>query len=168
MIWYLPVLDWTFEVFVILLWLPYNDENESSFFFLFLGLLIMILKKKIYPTEVISQHLQFLHLSQCSYKSWTCTHNIQLSFNLHQTISVCNVRAKNLTVFSILSTCDLFPNKPFTCLLYMSIENTVGNGEIAGKEQFLIYPVFYPIGELSTNFIKFVIVVCKLFEFGRV
>ena len=28
--------------------------------------------------------------------------------------------------------------------------------------------VFYPLGELSAIFIKFEIVVCKLFQFGRV
>ena len=28
--------------------------------------------------------------------------------------------------------------------------------------------VFYPFGELSVIFIRFVIVVCKLFQFGRV
>ena len=35
-----------------------------------------------------------------------------------------------------------FPNKPwaFTCLLYKSFENTVGKGEIALNEQFLLFP----------------------------
>ena len=28
----------------------------------------------------------------------------------------------------------------FTCLQYKSFENTVGNGEIARNEQFLLYP----------------------------
>ena len=34
----------------------------------------------------------------------------------------------------------------FTCLQYKSFENTVGKGEIARKEQFLLFPVsvFYP------------------------
>ena len=54
------------------------------------------------------------------------------------------------------------------CLQYNSFENTVGKGEIARNEQFLLFPVF------STRFnnffivIKFEIVVCKLFQFGRV
>ena len=30
------------------------------------------------------------------------------------------------------------------------------------------HSVFYPFGELSAIFIKFEIVVCKLFQFGRV
>ena len=46
-------------------------------------------------------------------------------------------------------------------------ENTVGNGEIAHYEQFLLYhSVFYPYRELSAIFIKFKIVICKLFQFG--
>ena len=48
-------------------------------------------------------------------------------------------------------------------------ENTVGKGEIAHNEQFLLSPsVFYPFEELSAILIKFEIVVCKLFQFGRV
>ena len=30
----------------------------------------------------------------------------------------------------------------FTCLQYKSFENTVGKGEIAHNEQFLLFPVF--------------------------
>ena len=57
----------------------------------------------------------------------------------------------------------------FTCLQYKSFENTVGKGEIARKEQFLLFhSVFYPLGELSDIFIKFQIVFCKFFEFERV
>ena len=57
----------------------------------------------------------------------------------------------------------------FTSLPYKSFENTVGKGEIAHNEQFLLYPsVFYPSEELSAIFIKFEIVVCKLFQFGIV
>ena len=44
----------------------------------------------------------------------------------------------------------------FTCLRHKSFENTVGKGEIARNE------------ELSYNFIKFDIVVCKLLQFERV
>ena len=37
---------------------------------------------------------------------------------------------------------NFFPNKPlfFTCLQYKSFENTVGKGEIACNEQFLLFP----------------------------
>ena len=53
------------------------------------------------------------------------------------------------------------------CLHYKSFENTAGKGEIALNKQFLIsHSVFYPLGELSAIFIKFEIVVCKLFQFG--
>ena len=45
----------------------------------------------------------------------------------------------------------------------MSFENTVGKGEIARNEQFLLsHSVFYLVIELSVVFIKFKIVVCKL------
>ena len=53
----------------------------------------------------------------------------------------------------------------FTCLHYKSLENTVGKGEIARKEQFLLFPQCFlnPFTEFSTIFIKFEIVICKLF-----
>ena len=55
------------------------------------------------------------------------------------------------------------------CSSYKSFENNVVKGEIARNEQFLLFPqCFYPSGELSAIFIKFKIVVCKLFRFERV
>ena len=56
----------------------------------------------------------------------------------------------------------------FMCLQYKSFEIIVGKGEIARHEQFLLFPVFYPLRDLSAFFIKLKIVVCKLFQFGRV
>ena len=57
----------------------------------------------------------------------------------------------------------------FTYLQYKSLENTVEKGEIVRYEQFLLFPQsFLPIGELSVILIKLKIVVCKLFQFGRV
>ena len=54
----------------------------------------------------------------------------------------------------------------FTCLQYKSFKNIVGKGEIAHNEQFLFSrSVFYPHKVLSAIFIKFKIVVCKLFQF---
>ena len=65
-----------------------------------------------------------------------------------------------------------FQNKPcfFTCLQYKSFENTVGKGEIARNEQFLLFPLcfLYPFKELSVIFIEVKIVVCKLFQLRRV
>ena len=43
----------------------------------------------------------------------------------------------------------------FTCLQYKSFENTTGTGAIALKEQFLHFPVFSHLGELSAIFITF-------------
>ena len=79
------------------------------------------------------------------------------------------------------------------CLQYKSFENTVGKGDIARNEQCLIFPqcflpvwgstrleqekllvtsnfffshsVFYLFEEISSIFIQFEIVVCKLFQF---
>ena len=85
----------------------------------------------------------------------------------------------------------------FTCLQYRSFENTVGKGEIAHNEQFLLFPqcflplwrtlsfssnsklssansftledtVFSTLLENSVILIKFKIVICKFFHFGRV
>ena len=57
----------------------------------------------------------------------------------------------------------------YTCLQYKSFENTLGKEKIAHNEQFLAsHSVFLPFGELSATFFKFEIVVCKLFQFGRV
>ena len=54
----------------------------------------------------------------------------------------------------------------FTCLQYKSFENTVGKGEIARNEQFLLFPqCFLPVWRTAL-LIKFEIVICKVF--GRV
>ena len=45
----------------------------------------------------------------------------------------------------------------------------LGKEEIAHNKQFLLsHSVFYPFGELSTIFIKFEIVICKLFQLGNI
>ena len=45
----------------------------------------------------------------------------------------------------------------------------MGNGEISRMSNFSFScSVFYPFGKLSTVFIEFKIVVCKIFQFGRV
>ena len=36
------------------------------------------------------------------------------------------------------------------------------------NEKFLVTSVFYPFEEFSATFVKFEIVVCKLFQFGKV
>ena len=65
----------------------------------------------------------------------------------------------------------LFPKQALdiTCQQYKSFENTVGKGEIACYEQFLLFPqCFYPFWTVFFHFIIFKIVVCQLFQFGRV
>ena len=55
------------------------------------------------------------------------------------------------------------------CLQYKCY-NTVGKGDIAHNEQHLPFSTVFSIilGELSAIFVKFEIVVCKLFQFGTV
>ena len=86
------------------------------------------------------------------------------AFNLDQfKILLFGKELKKLETGSVLRKVNPFPNKPwfFTCLQYKSFENTVGKGEIARNEQFLVFPhsVFYPFEKLSAIFIKFEIVV---------
>ena len=69
-----------------------------------------------------------------------------------------------------------FPNKPwFSCVWYTSLLKTLWE-----KDKLLVtsnfsffhsvfyHSVFYPLGKLSSIVIKFKIVLCKLFQFGRV
>ena len=70
-----------------------------------------------------------------------------------------------------LSLINPFPNKPF----YLDVCSTSLLKTLWKKEKLLImsnfsfsHGVFYPFGELSAIFIKFKIVGCKLFQFGRV
>ena len=72
---------------------------------------------------------------------------------------------KKLT--QILSVTILVKRGPvFTSLQYKSFENSMGKGEIAHKQAIFLFPTlfFTCFGELSINFIKFEIVVCKLFK----
>ena len=64
-----------------------------------------------------------------------------------------------------------FPNKPW----FLRVCSTSLLKTMWEKEKLLMtcsfsffHSVFYPFGELSAVFIKFKIVVCKLFQFGRV
>ena len=68
------------------------------------------------------------------------------------------------------SVLNRFPNKPwFLCVYRASLLKTLGKGEIARNEQFLLFPqCFLPFGELSTIFIRLEIAVCKLFHFRSV
>ena len=64
-----------------------------------------------------------------------------------------------------------FPNKPWflMCLQDKSFENNWGKGEIAHNEQFLLSPtVLIPYWKTFHHFHQITIVVCKVFQFGRV
>ena len=66
-----------------------------------------------------------------------------------------------LTHSHTMTPFDALGNKPF--------ENTVGKGEIARNEQFLLFPqCFLPVWITFGHFLQILIVVCKLFLFGRV
>ena len=56
----------------------------------------------------------------------------------------------------------------FMCVQYKSFENTVGKEEIACNERFLCFPrCFLPYEEVFPMFIKYEIVVFRLFLFGH-
>ena len=57
----------------------------------------------------------------------------------------------------------------FICLHCKSFENNVGKGESACNKQFLLSPqCFEQVWRIPAIFIKFEIVVCSFFQFGRV
>ena len=76
-----------------------------------------------------------------------------------------------LTLYHTITTFNPFPNKPwFLRVCWTSLLKTLWE-----KKKLLVtsnfsfsHSVFYPFGKLSAIFIKFEIVVCKLFQFGRV
>ena len=94
-------------------------------------------------------------------EQWTMVREEWILSQWLQSILRTNIgRAMGLSSSSLTHSHLLTPlgNKPF--------ENTVGKGEIACNEQFLLFPqCFLPI---SFIFVKSEIVVCKLFQFGRV
>ena len=58
---------------------------------------------------------------------------------------------------------------PFDAFGKQAFVNTVGKGEIARNEQFLLFPqCFLPVWRTFFHFRQFEIVVCKVFQFGRV
>ena len=60
---------------------------------------------------------------------------------------------------------------PSNVMFGMNGFHVSASGAIQGHHGPLVifsHGVFYPLGELSAIFIKFGIVVCKLFQFGRV
>ena len=79
--------------------------------------------------------------------------------------------AKNVQCISYRHHVNPFPNKPW----FLSVNRISLLKTLWEKEKLLLtsnfsfaHSVFYWLVELSTIFIKFEIVVCKLFEFGRV
>ena len=68
-------------------------------------------------------------------------------------------------------TINPFPNKPW----FLRVCSTILLKTLREKEKLLVtsnfsfsHSVFYPFGELNAIFIKFEIVVCKVFQFGSV
>ena len=73
-------------------------------------------------------------------------------------------------VESITDMINPFPNKPwFSRVCSTSLLKTLGNGEMLVTSNFSFsHSVFYSFGELSAIFIKNKIVVCRVFQFGKV
>ena len=73
--------------------------------------------------------------------------------------------------FFLIFSLNPFPNKPwFFHVCSTSLLKTLWEKEklLIVSNSFFSHSVFYPFGELSAIFIKFKIVGCKLFQFGRV
>ena len=73
--------------------------------------------------------------------------------------------------FNVTHSNNLFPNKPW----FLRVCRTSLLKTLREKEKLLItsnfsfsHSVFYPFGEHSAIFFQFQIVVCKLFQFGKV
>ena len=67
--------------------------------------------------------------------------------------------------------CHPYPEQAlvFTCWQYKSLKTLWEKDKLFDTSYFsFFHSVFYLFGELSAIFIKFEIVVCKLFQFGRV
>ena len=76
-----------------------------------------------------------------------------------------------LYIFKNFFVINLFPNKP----KFLPVCSTNLLKTLRKKEKLLVmsnfsfsHSVFYPFEKLSAIFIQFEIVVCKLFQFGRV
>ena len=82
-----------------------------------------------------------------------------------------NTKLPGIRLFSpnaTLSCIITFPNKPlFLRACSVSLSKTLWEKEklLVKSKFFFSYSVFYPFRELSTIFIKFKIVVCRLFHF---
>ena len=121
-------------------------------------------KQKLLVTSIFSFSLDVFHPIKEKFYHFGHLLSVicKIIFKLDKSKICCLVRVRSI---------NSFPNKPWfiTCLQYMSFENTVGKGEIAYNEQFLLFPtVFYLFEELSAIFNKTEIVICELFQFGRV
>ena len=76
-----------------------------------------------------------------------------------------------LTLTTLYHIFNPFPNKPrFLCVCTTSLLKSLWETEkLLVTSNFSFSPsVFYPFREFSAIFIKFEIVVCKLFQFGNV
>ena len=76
----------------------------------------------------------------------------------------------NFQSMDVLNWLNAFPNMPeFLRVCSTSRLKTLwGKGEIARNDQFLLVPQwFLPVWKPPVIYIKFEIVVCKLFEFGQ-
>ena len=99
----------------------------------------------------------FLDFPQCFQKA---------SFSRSLKSRDCVVKSKQLFLLF-----QPFPKQAlvFTWLLINYFENTVGKGEIAHNEQFHLFPQCFLLFWITPAiFIKFKIVICKLFQFGKV
>ena len=113
---------------------------------------------------LVTSKFSFFH---CFLPAWrTFCHFHQIENCYLQTLSV----LKSLK-FVVWERVNSFPNKPW----FLYVCSTCFLTTLWKKEKLLVTSnfsfsrsVYYPFGELSSIFIKFEIVVCKVCQFGRV
>ena len=102
----------------------------------------------------------------------TVIHPVIYKLSLHQKCQCTKLACIPLSFITMtLVFFNPFPNKPW----FLRVRSASHLKTLWEKEKLLVksnfsfsHSVFYPFGELSTILIKLKIVVCKLFEFGRV
>ena len=104
-------------------------------------------------------------LSVCLYLS------LYLSLSLSHSLCVCLSLSLSLSLSNYDHKFNTFPNKPW--LLHVCSRSLLKT--LWKKEKLLVtsnfsssHCIFYPFGELYAIFIKFKIVVCRVFQFGRI
>ena len=96
----------------------------------------------------IARYEQFLVFPQCFQKA--CFPGVSKGVIVWEWVKI-HLKFYSLYMYHLLA---LFPKQAFvfTCLLYQSLENAVGKGEIAHNEIFLLFQCFLPFWRTFGHF----------------